>query len=99
MTTDTHADPRPNRADADIERGIADLIVTEFDGDVTGVAHPDARLREDLGLDSLHLVTLQVAVEDHYDIAFDPTDEHLADAFTTVGGLARYVGDLLRERA
>ncbi len=94
---------RPDRAA--VEREILALIAAELDepGDGSGVptraARPDAHLRDDLGLDSLHLVAVQVAVEDRFGVAFDPMDEQLADAFRTVAGLARYVEYLLRERA
>lgn len=53
-------------------------------------------LREDLNIDSLHMVELQLAIEDHFGIQLDPLDERLADAFNTVGHLARYV-QMLRD--
>jgi acyl carrier protein len=36
---------------------------------------PDQRLVEDLGLDSLRLLTLAVAVENHFEFSLDPQDE------------------------
>lgn len=36
---------------------------------------PDQRLVEDLGLDSLRLLTLAVTVENHFEITLDPQDE------------------------
>ena len=60
-----------------------------------GEPTPDADLRADLDLDSLHLVELQVAVEDHFGVAFDPFDEQLIEAFRSVKHLATYVEYLL----
>jgi acyl carrier protein len=54
------------------------------------------RLREDLGLDSLHLVELQVAIEDALRVTFDPADEEFLDAFSTIGSLETYVRYLLK---
>ena len=59
--------------------------------DWTGELTATTDLRRELDLDSLHLVELQVAVEDHFRVAFDPLDEQLVDAFRTVRTLAAYV--------
>ena len=40
-----------------------------------GDLRPDQRLVEDLGLDSLRLLTLAVTVENHFEISLDPQDE------------------------
>jgi acyl carrier protein len=71
---------------------IGELISTRF----SWVTVPEdglaaARFRENLDLDSLHMVELQVAIEDQFAVMFDPDDEGLLDAFTTVGALASYV--------
>jgi acyl carrier protein len=49
------------------------------------------RFREDLDLDSLHMVELQSVIEDEFGIVFDPEDEDLFDALSTFGALASYV--------
>ena len=49
------------------------------------------RLREDLELDSLDMVNLQVAVEDEFDIRFDPVETDLTEVFQTVGSLAEFL--------
>lgn len=49
---------------------------------------PDQRLLEDLGLDSVGLLTLAVAVEDRFRIRLEPEDE---EAIRTVGDLVRVV--------
>jgi acyl carrier protein len=45
-------------------------------------------LREDLGLDSLAMVDLMVAIEDTMGVYFDPIQMDLDAAFETVGTLA-----------
>ena len=52
-----------------------------------GIA-PEARLVEDLGLDSLRLLTLAAEVENRFRIRLEPEDEA---AIETVGDLARTV--------
>ena len=55
------------------------------------VARPvrlEQRLVEDLGLDSVGLLTLAVAVEDHFRICLEPEDE---EGIRTVGDLVRVV--------
>jgi acyl carrier protein len=80
---------------AAIEDQIIALARARFDwlGDIPA----DADLRGGLDLDSLHLVVLQVAIEDHFRVAFDPLDEQLVEAFRTLRHLASYVEDLLVE--
>ena len=55
---------------------------------------PEHCLREDLGLDSLAMVDLMVAVEDTLGIYFDPIQMDLDAAFETVSSLADYVTKL-----
>ncbi len=71
--------------------GIAQLVQTLFPWTAGAEAGDEARLREDLGLDSLHLVELQMRVEDRFRVRFDPLDDGFIEAFETVGGLHRYV--------
>jgi len=53
-----------------------------------GSLRPEHRLVEDLGLDSLRLMTLAVAVENHFEVCLDPQDEA---ELVTVGDLVRIV--------
>ena len=76
-----------------IEQEIIAIARTRFDW--IGDPGPDSDLRRDLDLDSVHLVELQVAVEDHFRVIFDPLDEQLVDAFTSVRHLGAYVGYLM----
>ena len=55
---------------------------------------PEHHLREDLGLDSLALVDLMVAVEDTLDVYFDPVQMDLDMAFETVRSFASLVTEL-----
>ena len=55
---------------------------------------PEHRLREDLGLDSLAMVDLMVAIEDTLDVYFDPVQMDLDVAFETVRSLADLVTEL-----
>jgi acyl carrier protein len=49
------------------------------------------RLREDIGLDSLGMVDLMVALEDNFQIYFDPIVMDLDEAFTTIGSITDFV--------
>lgn len=40
-----------------------------------GAVEPQLRLIEDLGLDSIHIMTLAMAVEDHFQVCLDEDDE------------------------
>ena len=60
---------------------------------------PEDRLQEDLGLDSVHLVDLIVALEDKFDIHFDPIDVDLTEVFRTIGSLTNYIMDYLSRTA
>jgi acyl carrier protein len=81
------------QSDTDAVAGeIEKLILTRFSWVVPPKRDLAAqRFREDLDLDSLHMVELQTAVEDHFAVIFDPEDDDLLDAFSTVGALASYV--------
>lgn len=57
-----------------------------------------SRLHEDLGLDSVSLVTLQVEVEDLFGIRFDPMETDLVSVFSTFGSLASYLTGQGRSR-
>ena len=60
-----------------------------------GPLRPGLRLAEDLGLDSVGLLTLAVEVEDHFRVCLDAEEE---GAIRTVGDLERVLlGKLERE--
>lgn len=72
--------------DADVLEQVADLARRELQWD--DPLRPEQRLVEDLGLDSLRLVTLAVAVENHFEICLEPEDE---ETLVTVEDLVRVV--------
>ena len=89
-------DIRTTRSTAGVIAEVADLIASSFPWALTYAdVTPEARLRGDLNLDSLHLVQLQVAVEDQLGIRFDPGDAELLDAFDSVGALGTYAAHRL----
>lgn len=65
---------------------IARLARDELDH--RGAVTPGMRLVEDLGLDSIRLLTLATAVEDHFRICLDEADEA---SLVTVGDLATLI--------
>ncbi|MBX3165836.1 MAG: hypothetical protein KF760_00435 [Candidatus Eremiobacteraeota bacterium] len=61
---------------------------------VAGPIQPSTRLREDLGLDSLALLTLAVAAEDHFQFCLNEDPESPP---ATVGDFVGLVESRLRE--
>lgn len=80
-----------------IERRVASLLRAGLEaGARERTLTADTPVRE-LGIGSLNLVRLLVALENAFDIEFD--DEHVDLArFTTIGDLSRYIADQ-RQRA
>ena len=76
----------------DIESGIRSVAATHL----TEVPELDAeaRLVEDLDLDSLEILTLSFEIENHFDIILEPDDEQ---AIVTVGDLADTIERLLAQ--
>ena len=78
--------------DADKVAMIGKLIQSRFPWvDLPGKGLESQRFREDLDLDSLHMVELQSVAEDEFGIIFNPEDDDLFDALSTIGALALYV--------
>ncbi len=61
---------------------------------VSGPIEPTTRLRDDLGLDSLALLTLAVAAEDHFHLCLNEDPESPP---ATVGDFVSLVDSRLRE--
>ncbi|CCO22312.1 acyl carrier protein [Maridesulfovibrio hydrothermalis] len=51
-------------------------------------------LRKDLGFDSLAIVHLQVAIEDEFEIRFDPVSTDFITVFETVGSLSNFLSTI-----
>lgn len=87
----------PGGAGGDFEAVLASLrSIAARHLEITGELDPGASLTEDLGLDSIQLLTLATEVEDRWQIVLEPEDEA---AIETVGDLARTVQRRLREGA
>lgn len=69
--------------------------IAERELDFDGELRPEQRLVEDLRLDSLQLLTLATAVEDHFLICLDEEDEQ---SITTVDDLLQLVRRKTMER-
>jgi acyl carrier protein len=76
----------------EIVAGVREVAAAHLtlDGDLT----PDARLVEDVGLDSLALLTLAFEVENHFDIILDPEDElNIRTVDDLIDSIARHLDD------
>ena len=78
----------PIRVGSTLREIIAEVHENGIRAETLGVAD---RLREDLGLDSVALVDLMVALEQRFGFFVDPLCLELADAFETVGSLESFV--------
>ena len=74
------------QAATDIESAIAELARNKLS--LERDLHPSLRLAEDLGLDSIQLLTLATEVEDHVRVRLDEADEI---SIETVGDLIAVV--------
>lgn len=72
---------RPTRAE--ILAGVVEVARAQLELDPAAI-RPEARLVEDLGLDSLRLLTLAAEVENRFRVALEPEDDA---AIATVGDL------------
>ncbi len=79
-------DPKTATTNSHLLDAIARLARDEL-GHRGGVT-PEMRLVEDLGLDSIRLLTLATAVEDHFRICLDESDEA---SLVTVSDLATLI--------
>lgn len=71
---------------------VVEIIVREFPA-TAGTLAADAHLRDDLGLDSMDIVRLQIALEDRLNFRFDPGQHDLDSVFTTIGAINRFLAD------
>lgn len=76
-------DQTPSRVAEQVAAVIHDLFGLPMDA-----LTPQTALQDGLQLDSLSVVELQVAIEDHFDIRFDPAD---TDDVGTLGDLTAAV--------
>ena len=88
---------RPISSDAVLQ--IIQQILKNTMQSSANISHilPQHKLREDLELDSLAMVNLQVAIEDEFDMRFDPIENNLTEVFETVGSLMAFVESYLAQ--
>lgn len=71
---------------------IADILKDNFDWiDIGRPIQSTDHLKDDLKLDSIAIVNLSVAIEDEFDIRFDPVNTDLTRVFETIDTLAQFV--------
>jgi len=76
----------------DIAAGVREVAEKHLtlEGELTA----DSRLVEDVGLDSLALLTLAFEVENHFDIILDPEDElNIRTVDDLIDAIARHLDD------
>ena len=70
------------------------LVADGGNADKIGAADENTRLSEDLGLNSVNVLYLVIAIEEVFNIRFD--DDTGVDTFKTVGDAADYIGGQLK---
>ena len=75
---------------------IKDILLVADGGnaDKIGAADENTRLSEDLGLNSVNVLYLVIAIEEVFNIRFD--DDTGVDTFKTVGDVTDYIGGKLK---
>ena len=70
------------------------LVADGGNAEKIGAADENTRLSEDLGLNSVNVLYLVIAIEEVFNIRFD--DDTGVDTFKTVGDAANYIGGKLK---
>ncbi len=70
------------------------LVADGGNADKIGAADENTRLSEDLGLNSVNMLYLVIAIEEVFNIRFD--DDTGVDTFKTVGDVTDYIGGKLK---
>jgi len=71
---------------------IKQIIRTNFDWiKEEDINQTEKNLRNDLGFDSIAIVSLQVSIEDEFDIRFNPLEIDFAEVFYSVSSLVNYI--------
>ena len=66
---------------------VVQILMTELGVEANQVT-PDASVMDDLGADSLDIVTLLMAFEDEFGLTIDDSE---AERFSTVGDIVSYI--------
>ena len=54
---------------------------------------PESRLQEDLSMESIHILMLQVSLEETFCFRFDPMQDNFRQIFATVNSVCEYVSE------
>ena len=75
---------------------LKDILLVADGGNAEQINNADenTRLLEDLGLNSVNVLYLVIAIEEVFEIRFD--DDTGVDSFSTVGDVADYIGGKLK---
>lgn len=75
---------------------LKDILLVADGGNAEKINNTDenTRLLEDLGLNSVNVLYLVIAIEEVFEIRFD--DDTGVDSFSTVGDVADYIGGKLK---
>lgn len=75
---------------------LKDILLVADGGNAEKISKADenTRLAEDLGLNSVNVLYLVIAIEEVFEIRFD--DDTGVDSFSTVGDVADYIGGKLK---
>lgn len=75
---------------------LKDILLVADGGNAEKINNADenTRLLEDLGLNSVNVLYLVIAIEEVFEIRFD--DDTGVDSFSTVGDVAEYIGGKLK---
>ncbi len=75
---------------------LKDILLVADGGNAEKINNADenTRLLEDLGLNSVNVLYLVIAIEEVFEIRFD--DDTGVDSFSTVGDVADYIGGKLK---
>lgn len=76
----------------DIRNAIIQIMKSKFDWLANQeFISIDTNLRNDLGFDSIAIVSLQVSLEDEFDFRFDPLSIDFSQVFKSVKTLTDYI--------
>lgn len=76
---------------------IKKCIVYAVEHDV-GCLSSETSLTDDLHMESIHIVSLQVELEDEFGIEFDPLEDDFFEIFQTIGSVCETIEKKLENR-
>lgn len=79
-----------------MERNIYEEVVTFIKTIMENrdlIIQPESRLQEDLSLESIHILMLQVTLEETFCFRFDPMEDNFRQIFASVKSVCDYVSE------